>query len=69
MLDRTDITMYSDDKLSLVVDNEEYLYFLKEQDFPELLDILKDEYIYTVRQLEVLKEDYEAEKEENDVRY
>jgi len=57
----TDITMYSDDELSLMVDNNEYLYLLKYRSFKGLLECLKENYIYTDNQLEILIDDYENE--------
>lgn len=53
-----DITMYTDNELSLIVDNDEYLYLLKYRSFKELLENLKENYIYTDIQLQVLIDDY-----------
>jgi len=56
----TDITMYTDDELSLsipIVNNEEFLYLLAQESVELLLETIKELFIYTDTQLEILKED------------
>lgn len=59
---KTDITMYSDDELSRVVFNTEYLYRLRHNP-RNLLDCLEDEYIYTQAQQQILLNDLIDEDE------
>jgi hypothetical protein len=57
----TNITHYDDNELSLLVTNDEYFY--SELGHPELmLALVAEEYIYTDKQLDVLKKDLEALK-------
>jgi len=60
-----DITMYSDDELSLMVDNNECLYLLAQESIESLLNMIDEFYIYTDRQLEVLKDDLNDELQDN----
>lgn len=52
---RQDLTKYSDDELSLIVFNTEYLYIKRHS--KGMLRYLKMNYRYTKKQLEVLKDD------------
>ena len=56
-LKHIDLTMYSDNELSLMVDNNECLYLLAQESVESLLNMIDEFYIYTDRQLEVLKDD------------
>ena len=56
-LKHIDLTMYSDNELSLMVDNNECLYLLAQESIESLLNMIDEFYIYTDRQLEVLKDD------------
>jgi len=58
-----DITEYSDQELSLVVFNDEYLY--NDRHRPGFMDdTINGYFIYTPEQLEVLERDLEADLEE-----
>ena len=51
-----DLTMHSDDELSLQVFNDQYFY--SEIDHPEyLMALIKEEFVYTTKQMETLVED------------
>jgi len=51
-----DITMHSDDELSLQVFNDQYFY--SEINHPEyLIALIKEEFVYTQKQMETLVED------------
>lgn len=50
-----DITMYSDDELSLIVFNDEGLY--NERKYSSFLDTIDEFFIYTDEQLSVLIQD------------
>ncbi|GAG41511.1 unnamed protein product [marine sediment metagenome] len=52
-----DITMYSDDELSLIVNNDEGFYLLAQKSVKLLLEMIEELYIYTNTQLKVLKDD------------
>lgn len=58
---KTDITMYSDNELSLLVFNNESLYRMRKQ--RDFLILIKESYVYTNEQLRVLKHDLETEEE------
>jgi len=57
-----DITMYSDDELSLIVFNDAYLY--NTRFFSWFIDNLEVDFTYTEKQLEVLKQDIADDAEE-----
>ena len=52
-----DITGCNDDELSLTVNNDEGLYLLAQKSVRLLEEMINEIYIYTDRQLEVLRED------------
>ena len=54
-----DITMYGDNELSLIVNDTVSLYAISMRSFEDLLNLLKSFYLYTDKQLEVLKDDYD----------
>lgn len=60
-----DLTMYSDNELSLQVFNTEYFYTERHyQDKPDyVVALCHEEFIFTDRQLEVLLEDLEQEQD------
>ena len=64
-LKHIDLTMYSDNELSLMVDNNECLYLLAQESIESLLNMIDEFYIYTDRQLEVLKDDLNDELQDN----
>ena len=57
-----DITMYSDGELSMIVFNDEFLY--KARNYSYFLDSIKDMFIYTDPQLDVLIQDINDDLEE-----
>lgn len=61
MFTKQDITQYSDDELSLIVFNDEGLYRFRNS--ASLEDTLRDFFIFTDEQLQVLKDDLENEEE------
>lgn len=66
---KQDITHYSDQELSLQVNNDEGLYnekmrAVRRDNFGMLKDWIDEFFTYTEAQLEDLKEDFEAEVEE-----
>lgn len=60
---KQDITMHSDMELSLLVFNTEWLYNNRRR--PRFIDRLKELYIFTDEQLDVLKQDLEADMNED----
>ena len=57
------ITSYSENELSLLVFNDETLYKMRRQ--RNFFATLRELFIFTADQLEVLKNDLQADKEEN----
>ena len=53
---KQDITIYSDNELSLIVFNDEYLYKLRHNE-RALLETLNEFFIFNDEQLETLKDD------------
>lgn len=63
-ISKTDLTEFSENELSLMVFNDEYLYKMR-RNKKNLIATLDDMYIYTDEQLEVLNNDLdEDEKDE-----
>ena len=60
-MSKLDITMHSDEELSLLVFNTESLYKLRHSRY--LIDALNDDYDYTDEQLAVLKQDIQDDLE------
>lgn len=58
-----DITHYSDNELSLIVFNDETFYNMRSH-IGSLIAFLKEFFIFTNSQLEILKADIEEDKEE-----
>jgi len=58
-----DITNHSENELSLLVFNDETLYRMRRKSY--FFETLKELFIYTEEQLEVLKNDLQADSEEN----
>ncbi len=54
---KQDITQHSDNELSLIVMNDESLYNMRRRS--DLLEILKEYFIFTDEQAEVLRQDIE----------
>lgn len=68
-MEKQDITGYSDQELSLLVNNDKGLYnekmrAVRRDNFSMLIDWIDEFFIYTDEQLEDLKADFEAEVEE-----
>jgi hypothetical protein len=63
-MNKTDITMYSDSELSLIVFNEEWLYKMRHYGRKGFISILDEYYIYTQAQLDELENDLEQELSE-----
>jgi hypothetical protein len=61
LMNKQDITEYSDDELSLIVFNDEGLY--RERKRASLEDTLREFFIFTDEQLQVLKDDLENEED------
>jgi hypothetical protein len=59
-----DITQYSDNELSRLVFNDEYLYWSRRKPF--LKDIIDQSYIYTDEQWATLQQDLEDEYNDDD---
>ncbi len=59
---KRDLTEYSDNELSLMVFNEEWLYSMRGK--PSLFDTIDEFFIYTDDQLEVLKQDLKDDEGE-----
>jgi hypothetical protein len=62
-IDRQDITGYSDQELSLLVYNTEYLYNLRHR--YNLKDLLEQDFIFTDSQWDTLLADLELEDSED----
>lgn len=60
---KKDITKYSQNELSMVVFNEEYLYNMRGTSYLE--EFLNDNYVYTPEQWAVLQWNLEEDREEN----
>ena len=58
-----DITMYSDNELSLQVFNDEYFY-IERHNLDYVLALCYEEFIFTDEQLNVLKQDIKDDLEE-----
>lgn len=58
---KTDITMHSDNELSLLVFNDEDFYRMRKRH--DFLNFIEELFIYTPEQLEVLKHDLKTEEE------
>ncbi len=60
MNDKKDITMHSDDELSMHFMNDEYLYdqARKASTFNEVRDLADDIFTYSTEQMNVLETDY-----------
>jgi hypothetical protein len=54
-MEKQDITLYSDNELSLIVFNDEYFYNHRHK--KDLIPMLQDMFIFTGAQLKVLEED------------
>ena len=59
-----DITMYSDDELSMIVFNDEFLYNGRHKSY--FIKEIEEFFIYTPEQLEVLIQDIQDDLEEQD---
>ena len=59
-MNKQNITEYSDEELSLIVLNDEYLY--RQRNRPSFIETVKELFIYTDEQLEVLKQDIAKEE-------
>lgn len=57
-MERQDLTMHSDDELSLWVFNDEYLYKMRRQ-WASVVEVLTETFKFNDEQLEVLKKDIE----------
>lgn len=60
MEERTDIRDQSENKLSLIVFNNEFLYNQRRRS--NFVELLNDLYLYTDEQFEVLKKDLEGQE-------
>ena len=58
-MEKQDITQHSDQELSLLVFNDEYLYLRRH--LPSFIELIKEMFIFTDEQLQVLIEDLEEE--------
>jgi hypothetical protein len=58
-MEKQDITLYSDNELSLIVFNDEYFYNHRHR--RDLIPMLQDMFIFTDAQLKVLEEDLEED--------
>lgn len=61
-MEKQDLRDYSENELSLIVFNDEYLYIRRHN--IRFLEMLKSRFIFTEEQLEILKTDLEEEEEE-----
>jgi len=59
----TDITMHSDNELSLLVFNDESLYLMRNRS--GFLGLIKETFKFTPDQFQVLMDDLDADAEEN----
>lgn len=57
---KQDLTQYSDNELSLVVMNDEGLYRMRRNS--QFIGLLKDLFLFTEEQLEVLEQDLKDEE-------
>lgn len=64
-MSKQDITGYSENELSLLVFNDEYLYKMRRQ--RDFLNDIKKMFEYTSEQLEVLKQDLEDDAKESGI--
>ena len=55
-----DLTVYGDEELSLQVFNDEYFY-TERKSVEYLIALINEEFIYTVKQLEILLDDLDGE--------
>lgn len=60
---RTDLTQYSENELSLMVFNDEGLYRMRNRSY--LIETLRELFIFSDEQLDVLKQDIQDDNEEN----
>lgn len=68
-MDKKDLTQYSDQELSMLVQNDEVLYntymrCVRKNNIEELKNLVDDVYLYTKEQWEDLESDFESEVEE-----
>lgn len=68
-MDKQDLTRYSDQELSMLVQNDEVLYntymrCVRKNNLEELKNFLDEVYIYTKEQWEDLESDFDSEVEE-----
>ena len=63
-MNKQDVTMQSDDELSLIVMNDEYLY--KGRHRRNFINEIKEMFTYTDAQLDVLKQDLADDLEESE---
>jgi hypothetical protein len=63
--EKQDLTSHSDNELSLIVFNDEYLY--RQRSNPHLEDILNEHFIFTIDQYQTLCQDIQDELNESDV--
>lgn len=63
-MEKTDLTQYSDDELSMLVFNDEGLY--RERHRSYLKELLDECFIYTEAQYETLQEDLEEDLAEDE---
>lgn len=63
-MSKHDITMHSDEELSLLVFNDEGLYRMRTDS--QFLGYLNDIFIFTEEQLEVLEQDLAEDRKENE---
>ncbi len=64
-MEKQDITMYSDNELSLIVFNDEYFYNHRHR--RDLIPLLQDMFIFTDAQLRVLEEDLIIDQDKEDL--
>jgi|CXWL01.1.fsa_nt_gi predicted nucleic acid-binding Zn ribbon protein len=60
--DRQDLTLHSEDELSLIVFNNESLY--RQRNNPRLENILEQYFNFTIEQFQVLAQDIQDERNE-----
>lgn len=61
-MNKQDLTLHSDNELSLVVFNDEGLY--RQRNNPRLEDILEQYFMFTIEQFQVLAQDLQDERNE-----
>lgn len=64
MCEKQDLREYSDNELSLIVFNDEYLYRMRHKEY--LFEELDEFFLYTQDQLDTLKQDLEDDANENE---